>query len=150
MKRTFVGAVLLVIMWLPLPSIAQQASVLAGEWVLNHNGYWSTLTITPDPSNPEKFTGLIHVTSRRAPDTRVIKGTVVPGARVEFWRSLLNGSMQRFDGFLMYRTESNVTFLTQMAGTFSGLKDGTFAEPAGWFACKMEYCNPWVIVNPGQ
>lgn len=141
--------------WVTLPSLG----ALAGEWVLNHDGYWSTLTIIPDPSNTEKFTGLIHVTSRRAPDTRVIKGTVtsgaqkVPitaGAKVEFWRTLLDGSVQRFDGLLMYRTDSNVIGLTQMAGTFSRLKDGAFVEPAGWFACKREYCNPWVIANPSR
>lgn len=121
--------------------------------MLNHNGYWSTLTITPDPSNSEKFTGLIHVTSRRAPDTRIIKGSIAPNARVEFWRTLLDGSTQRFDGFLMYRTESNVAVLTQMAGTILTKKTdsaGTSEETAGWFACKREYCNPWVIVNPGQ
>jgi hypothetical protein len=141
--------------WVTLPSLG----ALAGEWVLNHDGYWSTLTITPDSSNPEKFTGLIHVTSRRAPDTRVIKGTVTSGAQkgpitsgahVEFWRTLLDGSVQRFDGLLMYRTEGNISSLTQMAGTFSQLKDGTFVEPAGWFACKREYCNPWVIANPSR
>ena len=136
--------------WVTLPSL----DALAGEWVLNHNGYWSTLTITPDPNNPEKFAGLIHMTSRRAPDTRILKGTVTSGAQkgpitsgaqVKFWRTLLNGSVQRFDGFLMYKASSNVALPTRMAGTIftqRADKPEQFDETAGWFACKKEYCNP--------
>lgn len=118
----------------PQSPSAQQASLLAGDWVFNQNGYWSMLQIVSDPSDPVKFTGSLKLypsapNTDPNPDTP-IKGQVLPGGtQVEFWRTLTANTEQHFQGFMMWGADP---YNQEMAGTV----DGT----GGWFACKDNAC----------